>query len=98
MISASELDTHPWLLNFRNGTIDLRTGELTGHNPDHHITKLIEYDYNLTATCPRFFKFLERITGGGPDASEAENERSSRLMVTCIAPSVTASPESRARR
>jgi putative DNA primase/helicase len=79
-ISASQLDTDPWLLNFRNGTLDLRTGELTEHNPDHYITKLIDHDYNPAATCPRFFKFLERITGGGPDASEAENERSSQLI------------------
>jgi putative DNA primase/helicase len=80
MISACQLDTDPWLLNFRNGTMDLRTGELMQHNADHNITKLIEYDYNPAAACPRFFKFLERITGGGPDASEADNERSSRLI------------------
>jgi len=78
---ASELDTDPWLLNFQNGTVDLQTGAVLAHDPKHFITKLIEHDYNPAAACPLFFRFLERITGGGPDASTADRERSDRLML-----------------
>jgi phage/plasmid-associated DNA primase len=52
-ISANELDTHPWLLNFLNGTVDLATGELPKHNREHYITRLIDYAYRqpLRASC-----------------------------------------------
>src|ERR1035441_8012089 len=50
------------------------------HNPQHFLTKLVHYDYRPEATCPIFHAFLERITGGGPDASEAALERSHRLI------------------
>jgi putative DNA primase/helicase len=40
----------------------------------------LECDLFTSCPCPQFFKFLVRITGGGPDASEAENDRSSRLI------------------
>jgi putative DNA primase/helicase len=79
-ISATDLDTDPFLLNFKNGVVDLRTGKLMAHDPRHYITKIIDHDYIPTATCPLFFKFLERITGGGPDASEGDLERSGRMI------------------
>ena len=78
---ASELDTDPWLLNFRNGTVDLRTGELLPHNRGHFITKVIEHEFRPGAECPLFLRFLERITGGGPDVLEAAAARSQRLMI-----------------
>jgi putative DNA primase/helicase len=80
-INANELDTHPWLLNFLNGTVDLATGELLEHRREHYITKLIDHDYRRGAPCELFLRFLERITGGGPDAAEAAMERSERLML-----------------
>jgi phage/plasmid-associated DNA primase len=65
-ISANDLDTHPQLLNFLNGTVDLTTGELLKHNREHYITKLIDHEYRPGASCALFLRFLERITGGGP--------------------------------
>jgi putative DNA primase/helicase len=79
-IKPADLDTHADLLNFTNGTVDLKTGDLMPHNRDHFITKLVHHDYRPEATCPTFHAFLERITGGGPDASEAALERSHRLV------------------
>ena len=38
-IDVEMLDTHEFLLNTPNGTIDLRSGEMTAHNPEHFITK-----------------------------------------------------------
>ncbi len=78
---ASELDSNPWLLNFVNGTVDLRTGKLLPHDPQQLITKLIDHEYQPQAECPLFLRFLERITGGGPDASGEEKSRSDRLIV-----------------
>jgi putative DNA primase/helicase len=80
-IRAGELDAHVWLLNFRNGTLDLRTSQLSPHVPELYITKIIDHNYNPAAECPRFLRLLERITGGGPDAAEAATARSERLML-----------------
>jgi putative DNA primase/helicase len=79
-IKPADLDTYPDLLNFMNGTLDLKIERLMPHNPQHFLTKLVHYDYRPEATCPIFHAFLERITGGGPDASEAALERSHRLI------------------
>ena len=45
-ITPAQLDTHPWLFNVQNGTIDLRSGQLQPHRREDLITKLaaVEYD------------------------------------------------------
>lgn len=48
----------PWLLNFRNGTIDLRDGKLREHRRKDYITRIVPYDYDADAKCPMFDKFL----------------------------------------
>ena len=37
---SNQFDTDQFLLNIKNGTVDLRTGELRAHNPDDMISKL----------------------------------------------------------
>ena len=60
-ISTAELDTNPWLLNCPNGTVDLETGELREHRQEDLITKMCPIEYDFSAECPRFPKFLRRI-------------------------------------
>ena len=74
-ILISELDGDPHLLNFRNGTVDLHSGELRPHRPADFITKQIDHDFNPEATCPQFLIFLWRIMG-----LETNEERAGRLM------------------
>jgi P4 family phage/plasmid primase-like protien len=62
-VSADELDRNLWLLNFRNGTLDLQSFELLPHSRDHLITKLVHHNYDAHAKCPRFLAFLERSVG-----------------------------------
>lgn len=79
-VKAEELDQDPFLLNFRNGTVDLRTGKLAPHEPREFITKLVDHNYSPEATCPLFLKTLAHMMGATPDASEAELERADRLV------------------
>jgi putative DNA primase/helicase len=58
-VSMFELDRDPWIVNCRNGTLDLRTGELKPHRPADLITKLVPVEYDAAATCPRFHQFLK---------------------------------------
>ena len=63
-VSATELDASPWLLNVLNGTIDLRTGEMTPHRPEDRITKLAPVKFDPCADCPIWTAFLKRIMDG----------------------------------
>ncbi len=58
------LDTHPWLLNCQNGTVDLRTGKLRDFNRDDLLTQIAPVDYDPDATCPVWDAFLESSLGG----------------------------------
>jgi putative DNA primase/helicase len=59
-IQPAELDVDPDLLNFQNGTVDLRTGKLRPHRREDFITKLVHYDYRPTAPCPIWSAFLHQ--------------------------------------
>ena len=63
IISADKLDSNKMLLNCLNGTLDLVTGDLRAHSPDDHITRMVQIEYDSSATCPLFDKFLSRIMG-----------------------------------
>lgn len=59
-IKPEELDQNKWLLNMKNGTLNLKTGELLPHNREDYITKLIDISYNKDASCPVWKDFLNR--------------------------------------
>jgi putative DNA primase/helicase len=79
-ITPDQFDTDPFLLNFMNGTMDLRTGTLAPHTRDHFITKLVHYNYDAKAECPVFLSFIARIMGNHPDAPEPELDRAERMV------------------
>jgi putative DNA primase/helicase len=60
-IKPSDFDRDLWLLNVKNGTINLRTGELEPSNREHLITKVAPVEYSPKAKCPQWEKFLFQI-------------------------------------
>lgn len=58
LASVEDLNADPYLLNCRNGTLDLRTGELKPHDPRDRITKVTGCDYDPDATAPNWEAFL----------------------------------------
>lgn len=61
---ADDLDKDPLLLNCRNGTVDLRTGEVRPHAQADLLTKLCGANYDLAAECPIWLRFLLEIFDG----------------------------------
>jgi len=61
-----ELDTDIWLLNCRNGTLDLRTGTLRSAQRSDRITKQVNVKYEASAVCPQWDAFIHQIMDGDP--------------------------------
>jgi P4 family phage/plasmid primase-like protien len=54
-------DSHPWLLNVENGTIDLQTGELRPHRREDLITQMAPVAFDPSAKCPLWDSVLLRV-------------------------------------
>lgn len=93
----SAFDSDPWLLNFPNGTLDLRTFKLRPHRPDDLLTRCAAVPYREGATSPLLDDFhsvfvphsdwqaaLYRLLGAG---LVAQNQH--RLVVVLRGPSTT---------
>ena len=62
-----DLDADPWLLNVKNGTIDLRTGELRQHDPDDLLTMQAPVVFDPAAQASLWLACVERWL---PDGEE----------------------------
>jgi putative DNA primase/helicase len=63
-LTIAELDRDPLLVNFPNGTLDARTGQMRSHRREDHITAIIRHEYNPKAQCPQFLKLINETFGG----------------------------------
>jgi putative DNA primase/helicase len=67
-ITASQdvFDSQPFLLNYRNVTLDLRDGAIRKHSRDDYLTRLIPYDYpTATGSDPvLWLEFLHQTFAG----------------------------------
>lgn len=65
-VSADDFDAAPHLLSFRNGTVDLRTGQLRAHDKADMITYCLDLDYRADAVCPRWERFITEVFPADP--------------------------------
>ena len=56
-----EFDTHDWLFNVKNGTVDLKTGTLLPHDRKHMLSVISPVEYDPKAQCPKWMEFLEKV-------------------------------------
>lgn len=66
-VLPEQLDANPWFLNVKNGTIDLKTGNLLPHLPENLMTKLAPVEYDPHAKCPLWLDFLSQIMDGNSE-------------------------------
>jgi putative DNA primase/helicase len=60
-ITSDDLDPNPWLLNVKNGTINVTTGEFWEHRQEDMITKIANVEYKPDADCPLWKQFIREI-------------------------------------
>lgn len=60
-MSQDTFDTEPMKLNVRNGVVDLTTGELLEHSPDHRMTLQASAVYRPGEQAPQWDEFLRRV-------------------------------------
>jgi len=70
LVPYSALDSDGWLINLRNGVLNLPTMELYPHLPDFLMTKITNASFDPDADCPRFKAFLNEIMEGRQDLIE----------------------------
>lgn len=62
---SEEMDQDNKVINLQNGIYDLATHELSPHDPERRLTKVMAVAYDPDATCPNFNAFMEKVL---PDA------------------------------
>jgi putative DNA primase/helicase len=60
-VKTEELDPNPWLLNVKNGTIDMLNGEFKEHSQEDMITKIANVEFDPKADCPLWKQFVREI-------------------------------------
>jgi P4 family phage/plasmid primase-like protien len=63
-VSLKEFDKNDWLLNVKNGTIDLKTGYKHNHDPKDRITVMVDANYYKDAKYDRWDSTLLESCGG----------------------------------
>lgn len=69
-IATNDTDMDIYLMNFKNGTLDLRTGKLRAHDRKDNITKLVNMDFVPDAECSNWLTFLSKIFKGDAELIE----------------------------
>lgn len=63
-VDMAAFDRNPYLLNCKNGTLDLQKMEFRPHSPEDMLTKITNVAYAPEAVSPRFLRFVEEIMSG----------------------------------
>jgi putative DNA primase/helicase len=54
-------DKNIYALNLKNGTLNLKTGQLQKHNKKDFITKIVDIEFDREAKCPNWIEFINKI-------------------------------------
>lgn len=67
VVGAEELNRHDFLLNCRNGTVDLLTASKRPASPVDLLTHLADVDFDEKASAPTWKKFVADVTAGNAE-------------------------------
>jgi putative DNA primase/helicase len=63
-VRTSKFDKHKYLINCKNGVIDLKSGKLFPHSPDYYFTYCLETEYKQNADYSPWLDWLSGAVGG----------------------------------
>lgn len=70
-IAAAEFDTHPYLINCKNGTYDFETMTFREHDWKDFLTMQTNFEYTMQeVTCPRWEQFIKEVTQDNKDKAD----------------------------
>ncbi|HEY9826366.1 MAG TPA: phage/plasmid primase, P4 family [Stenomitos sp.] len=72
--TEEEIYKQKWLLNLKNGLLNMETFKLTPHTPSYFSTVQVPYEYNPEAECPMFLKFIETVSNQNPSTGQMIQE------------------------
>jgi P4 family phage/plasmid primase-like protien len=65
----------------KNGTLNLMTGELEKHDPDHQLIHQLDFEWNDEAECPLYNKVLEETFNADQKAIDLWNEYCAHSLI-----------------
>ena len=66
-VKADAFDSDVWILNTPTGMVDLRTGDISPHDPDKLCTKMTQAGVDSTMETPTFDHFMKQTFGNDDD-------------------------------
>ena len=70
-VEAKDFDSHPYLINCRNGTFDLVKGVFREHDWRDFLTMQTNFDFTLQkVSCKRWMDFIKEITEGDKEKAD----------------------------
>ena len=70
-IEAEKFDTHPFLINCKNGTYDLESMTFREHNWEDFLTMQTNFEYSMQEVhCERWEKFIAEVTQDDKDKAD----------------------------
>jgi putative DNA primase/helicase len=84
VVRHTDLDKGHFLLNARNGTVDLRTGALRPHARADLLTHDTEIQYRPDATAPTWIRFLHDVFAGDADLIQFVQRAIGYSLTGCV--------------
>jgi P4 family phage/plasmid primase-like protien len=74
-VHRDDFDKNPYLINCKNGIVDIRTGELQPHDPELMCSRLVNVNYNPDADSSLWEEFMLNIMPGGDGTPDMDMVR-----------------------
>ena len=79
-ITTNELFNREPVFNFRNGVLELDTGKFREHSPTDMSSIQVDYDFDDSAKCERWIRFIDEIMDGREDSIKLIQEMSGYIL------------------
>jgi P4 family phage/plasmid primase-like protien len=80
-VESEEFGNTLGLICTRNGTVDVKTGKLEPHSPDHHLRYRLDFDYDPLARCPVYEEHLKQTLDGNEGSIQLFEEFAAHTLV-----------------